>query len=496
MLKLIYLCVTYQHDWRLVVLAGLVCLFACFTATNLYVRAEEAPHARRLPWMFGASVVFGFGVWTTHFIAELAYSPGIPISYDPALTTLSAIIAVLVTWLGIVVAFEFSAAAGGGIIGSAVGAMHYVGVLAMRAPAVFHWNAAFVVASIAVGVALSSVAFHVQSRGSDVRLRIATALLLVLAIVGLHFTAMTALTLAFDPTVPIPSAAIAPELLATAVAGVTAVVITIGLAGAVADGQMAQRAKSEAVTLARRVEERTAELRAVQAELLHRERLSTMGLLTATVAHELRNPLSAVRNSLFVIREALTPHEIDLDRPLSRAERSIGRCDRIISDLLDYTRGRELRCAPLAVDAWVEETVRAHALLPGITVEHDYRAPDCVLNCDIERMRRVVVNVIENAAQALGDSAGDRRIVVSTRVADEHFELSVVDSGPGIAAEVLPRVFEPLFSTKSFGTGLGLPAVKQIVEQHGGTVHILSAPGAGASVVVRLPLPKAQTLAA
>lgn len=115
---------------------------------------------------------------------------------------------------------------------------------------------------------------------------------------------------------------------------------------------------------------------------------------------------------------------------------------------------------------------------------------------DAERMRRVLDNVIENAVQAIGETGGAGRIEVSTRIAKGAFELAIADTGPGVAPEILPRVFEPLYSTKSFGTGLGLPAVKQIVEQHGGDVRFENTPGQGARIVMRLPLANSQAIAA
>ena len=114
-------------------------------------------------------------------------------------------------------------------------------------------------------------------------------------------------------------------------------------------------------------------------------------------------------------------------------------------------------------------------------------------------MRQVVINLIENAAQAMtapDHAAESRRIVVTTAARLNGFELVIADNGPGIAAEVLPKVFDPLFSTKSFGTGLGLPMVKQVVEQHHGTVEITSTPGKGTKVIVRLPPPDAAEIAA
>jgi PAS domain S-box-containing protein len=240
------------------------------------------------------------------------------------------------------------------------------------------------------------------------------------------------------------------------------------------------------VELSCRVEERTAELRTAQSELLRREKLSTLGQLTATVAHELRNPLSAIRNTVFAIRETIARNGIDMERPLTRVDRNIQRCDRIISDLLDFTRMPELHRAPIEADTWLEEVIGEQALPEGVAVNRDFGAPGVSVSFDTERVRCVVVNLIENAVQAVNE-AGGGTITVRTRVSSRLYTIAIEDTGLGIPASVLPKVFEPLFSTKSFGTGLGLPTVKQIVEQHGGNVEIASEEGKGTRVVVRLP---------
>ncbi len=251
--------------------------------------------------------------------------------------------------------------------------------------------------------------------------------------------------------------------------------------------------------LGQRVEERTAELRSAQSELLRKERLSTLGQLTATVAHELRNPLSAIRNTVFALKETIAGAGLNLERPLSRVERNIQRCDRIITELLDFTRLRDLNRSKVDADAWLEDVLSEQRPAPGIALRTEFGARGHRFAFDSERMRRVIVNLIENAAQAMADGSGngaDRAIVVSSSASADCYEIVVADNGPGIPADVLPKVFEPLFSTKSFGTGLGLPTVKQIVEQHGGTVEITSSPGSGTRVVVRLPNRVTQELAA
>ncbi len=250
--------------------------------------------------------------------------------------------------------------------------------------------------------------------------------------------------------------------------------------------------------LGMRVEERTAALRTAQTELVRREKLSTLGQLTATVAHELRNPLSAIRNTIFAIRESLAGKGIDVERPLNRVDRNIQRCDRIITDLLDFTRMRDLNRAEIEADNWLDEVLSDQRLPEGIALVRDFGTPKRRVSLDAERMRRVVINLVENATQAMSDLAaqGCGLITVRTRASGGAFELVIEDNGPGIPADVLPKVFEPLFSTKSFGTGLGLPTVKQIVEQHGGTVDIASQAGKGTRVFVRIPWGISQEMAA
>src|SRR5262249_5086451 len=157
-------------------------------------------------------------------------------------------------------------------------------------------------------------------------------------------------------------------------------------------------------------------------DLLTKERLSTLGQLTATVAHELRNPLSAIRNTLPVIQEMTLNKGVVLDRPVARIERSIARCDQLVTGLLDYTRPAVLNCKPTDIDVWLDNM-------------------------------RVIINLIDNAAQAIEQDQARAQarhtISVATRVGTQ-LEITIADNGPGIAPDVLPRIFEPLFSTKNF----------------------------------------------
>jgi signal transduction histidine kinase len=135
------------------------------------------------------------------------------------------------------------------------------------------------------------------------------------------------------------------------------------------------------------------------------------------------------------------------------------------------------------------------AVKPPIVLTSQLGAGEAMVSVDADRIRRVVINLVENAAQALIETPADsvKQITVRTSVSGGEVVLAVEDTGPGIPPENLGRIFEPLFSTKSFGTGLGLPTVKQIVNQHGGIIAVDSTLGQGTCVTVRLPLQSAES---
>ena len=236
------------------------------------------------------------------------------------------------------------------------------------------------------------------------------------------------------------------------------------------------------------VRERTRELEAAQAELLVKERLATLGRLTATVSHELRNPLGTVRTSFFSIAEEVRDLGLDLDDVLERAERNIVRCDSIIEELLDYTRSKRPETVPTRIDEWLAGVLDEQDIGADVSVTRAL-ASDAEIAIDRERLRRAVVNLVTNACQAMQNIEDtERQLAVETAVRNGRLEISVTDTGHGIPPEQMQKVFEPLYSTKGFGVGLGLPTVMQIMKMHGGGIEMESEPGVGTRAVLWLPL--------
>jgi signal transduction histidine kinase len=239
-------------------------------------------------------------------------------------------------------------------------------------------------------------------------------------------------------------------------------------------------------------------LHAAMEKLSTTERLATIGQIAATVGHELRNPLASIRNSMEMVRQQTTGKALNVERALDRIDRNTERCASIISDLLNFARKKDLDREPTAIAAWLAETLDEHMLPERIQLERDLRASD-EIPVDRQKLRQIVVNLVDNAAQAMMDPQWDavedqaRRITVRTESADDGVRLSITDTGPGMAPDVLSRIFEPLFATKTSGIGLGMPIVQQLVEMHQGTITVDSTVGQGTTI--RIWLPNEQALA-
>ena len=236
------------------------------------------------------------------------------------------------------------------------------------------------------------------------------------------------------------------------------------------------------------VRERTAELEAAHERLLLQERLATLGRLTATVSHELRNPLGTIRTSFFSIAEETRGKGLGLEDDLDCVERGIRRCVAIIDELLDYARTKKPNLSSTRVDEWLTQVLNEQAVPAGIGIQRAL-ASNVETAIDCEKLRRCVINLVTNACQAIQEGAPQQgTILVETRCVDHRLEMRFSDSGPGIPPEQMGRIFEPLYSTKEFGVGLGLPIVKQIMEAHGGGIEIWSRPGEGTRATLWLPL--------
>ena len=247
------------------------------------------------------------------------------------------------------------------------------------------------------------------------------------------------------------------------------------------------------------VNERTRELEAAQKELVSKEKLAVMGTLSAMVSHEIRNPLGTIRNTIFNIKQLVKKNNFAVEPELERIERNVVRCDHIIEELLDYTRLQERSLEPVKIDPWLNELLDEQSIPEGLIVTTNLKS-GATVHIDNESFRRAVINVVQNGIQAMTkvkpgkkaepDEHKDMRLAVESRVQEDRIEVVISDNGEGIPKADLEKIYEPLYSTKSFGVGLGLPIVKGIMEQHLGDIEIDSEVGVGTKVILWLPINK------
>ncbi|HUM03394.1 MAG TPA: ATP-binding protein [Thermoanaerobaculia bacterium] len=255
--------------------------------------------------------------------------------------------------------------------------------------------------------------------------------------------------------------------------------------------------------LERQVEERTEALRAAQAQLIQTEKLASLGQLSASIAHEINNPLAGILTfSKLLVRnleeggDPATSRDLLL-KNLRLIERETDRCRGIVRNLLDFARQRPLVLADVDVKKALEEalTLLNHKIEMQQIVLEKKIGTDALVSADFGQLRQAFVNILLNACDAMPEGG---RLTVSTGILPDgkRVEIAFTDTGPGIAPENLNRIFDPFFTTKEMGTGLGLSVVYGIVQKHGGEMKAESRPGVGTTMRIRLPLAAAAPEAA
>jgi PAS domain S-box-containing protein len=244
--------------------------------------------------------------------------------------------------------------------------------------------------------------------------------------------------------------------------------------------------KASNEVLEQRVAERTHALAAAQHELLRKERLAVLGQLTGGLAHQIRNPLGAITNALFLLKRQLGAQAEETASLVRIIEEECWTANRIITDLLDYARVREPQRVPTALGALVDSVLTSNPAPAHVQVELPRDGGSPALLVDPVQLGGALGNLVRNALEAM---PGPGTLTVSLQHTGEAVEVAVSDTGGGISPQVLDRLFEPLVTTKQLGLGLGLTTARALVENQGGTLRCENQPGVGARFVIRLPAP-------
>jgi signal transduction histidine kinase len=243
------------------------------------------------------------------------------------------------------------------------------------------------------------------------------------------------------------------------------------------------------------VEERTRELRDAQEQLIRKEKLAVLGQLAGGVGHELRNPLGAIKNAIYFLNMVLEEPEPEVKETLEILQKEVATSERIISSLLDFARAKPPARRKVDLNHVIKEALSRTAVPENVEVVSQLDETLPIILADPDQLGQVFGNIILNAVQAMPE--GGQLVVKTSEVSEklpksEWVAVSFADTGVGISEENLDKLFEPLFTTKAKGVGLGLAVVKSLVEGHGGNIKVQSEVGKGSTFTVRLPTKEAQ----
>jgi PAS domain S-box-containing protein len=236
--------------------------------------------------------------------------------------------------------------------------------------------------------------------------------------------------------------------------------------------------------LVQRVEERTHELRQAQEQLIRQEKLAVLGQLAGGVGHELRNPLAVITNAVYFLKLIQPEADEKVKEYLGMIERETHTAEKIITDLLDFARIKSVDRELVSVPELAQRVLVRYPPPASVTVSLGFPASLPQVQVDPRQMEQVLGNLVVNAFQAMPQGG---KLTLSAKKKGTEIALAVADTGVGIPPENMPKLFEPLFTTKLKGIGLGLAVCKKLAEANSGRIEVQSEPGKGSTFTLYLP---------
>jgi len=227
------------------------------------------------------------------------------------------------------------------------------------------------------------------------------------------------------------------------------------------------------------------ELKAMKEQLVRNERLSAIGMLTSSIAHELRNPLGVINNSAYYLKMKLKSTDEKVKEHLNILQKMVEESNNIISELLDFARIKSFSFEEANINNITTDALDNVELTENIILEKNLDAELPIIKVDPNRIQRAFQNIILNAVQAMPEGG---KLEIKTLARKTMVEIIFRDTGVGISEENLQKIFEPLFTTKSKGFGLGLAIVKEAIDKHKGAIEVESEVDVGTTFIVKLPL--------
>ena len=232
------------------------------------------------------------------------------------------------------------------------------------------------------------------------------------------------------------------------------------------------------------------QLNDAQEQLVRTEKLAAVGTLASGVSHELRNPLSAIKNAVFLLKRKLSRKSMpDIDEKIIQfldiMDKEIDRCSKIINDLLGFTRVTKPTRFRSDINVVVNEALSRVEIAEHIKLSKNFQPNLPMIMIDANQIDQVLINLIENACQAMMDNG---KLIISTKVSGRFVDVEIGDSGCGIPEKEVKKIFDPLFTTKPSGTGIGLAVCHGIMEKHNGRIIVKSQEGIGTKMFIKLPI--------
>jgi NO-binding membrane sensor protein with MHYT domain len=467
----------------LVALSILVASFASYTALDLGGRVPPAQGPTHRIWLAAAALIMGGGIWSMHFVAMLAFVLPMPMSYDVGLTVLSLVLAILAASGSFYVISRPGVSRprlvlSGVFMGIAIFGMHYTGMAAMRGPVKLSYDPLWFALSVIIAIGAATAALWLAFRTTDPGQKLAAAIVLGVAISGMHYTGMRAAVFTAHATMEDAheGGTLDRTTLVLAIAGFTLADLAALFAF------VSKRKRAEEV------------LRQTRADLAHIQRVTTMGQLAASISHEVMQPLGAVVTNAQTAVRWLDVQPPDLEEArgaLGRAIKDGNRASDVIGRIRTLVKKSPTIKDALDINNVILEVIaltRGEVMKNGVSVQTQLAEGLPLIQGDRVQLQQVILNLVINAVDAMsGVGKGSRRLLVSTEKNLSGEVLVVVqDSGPGLNGEG-DRIFDAFYTTKSNGMGMGLSICRSIIQDHGGRIWPSPKRGPGASIQFTLP---------
>jgi NO-binding membrane sensor protein with MHYT domain len=477
--------VTGTYDHYLVALSILVACFASYTALDLSGHVGPAQGFARRVWLAAAALTMGSGIWSMHFVAMLAFIMPTPMTYDIGLTVLSLIVAIVVTGVGFYVISRPSAsplplALSGTFMGLGIAGMHYTGMAAMRGHVELSYDPLFVALSLFIAIGASTAALWLAFRTTNLGEKLGAAVVMGLAVSGMHYTGMRAAI--FTAHGPLHEARLSAGLdqtnLALAVAGFTFVILAFASVASLFERKRAEEA-----------------LRQAQAELAHVTRVMTLGELTASISHEVNQPIAAIVTNGQICLRLLAlepPRPDDMRATVERIITDGNRASEVIQRIRALAKRSEPQMVSLDINDVIREAVllmRREVLSQGVSLRTELAPALPHVHGDRVQLQQVVINLLINGVEAMAPITDRPRVILVRSGLHEtgQVHVAVQDSGIGIDSKTAEKLFSAFFTTKPTGMGMGLSISRSIIRVHGGRLWASPNPDHGAAFQFTVP---------